>query len=109
MAELARKIEEARANLAALEQAAQHATCRELGHDWHSCGGANAGCGHPGCSCSVPVHECRRCGDCDYGDNEWAKKTRADCAARHADDEAHEEMARANRRASLDLATDAEG
>ena len=49
MAELARQIEEARATLARLERSAKHATCRELGHDWQSYGGANACCGHPGC------------------------------------------------------------
>lgn len=49
------------------------------GHDWQSIGGCNAGC-HEMCSCSVPVHKCSRCGDCDYGDNEEAAKTRADCA-----------------------------
>lgn len=83
MGNLARQIEEAKANLSQLEQAAKHASCRELGHDWHSIGGKNAGCGHPGCSCSVPVMECRRCGDCDYGDNEDAEQTIKECADRH--------------------------
>lgn len=47
-------------------------------HDWRSTGGCNAGCG-PDCYCSVPVHECAGCGDCDYGDNEEARDIRADC------------------------------
>lgn len=49
------------------------------GHDWRVIGGCNAGCSHD-CGCSVPVHECSRCGDCDYGDNEDAAAVRADCA-----------------------------
>jgi hypothetical protein len=55
--------------------------CTVLGHDWQHIGGANAGCG-PGCACSVPVHECRTCGDCDYGDNEEADGVRRACEQR---------------------------
>lgn len=51
----------------------------ETGHDWHSLGGCNAGC-HADCSCSVPVNFCRRCGDCDYGDNSEAEEVRVNCA-----------------------------
>lgn len=51
----------------------------EAGHDWQSIGGCNAGC-HADCVCSAPVHECSRCGDCDYGDNEDAKDVREKCA-----------------------------
>jgi hypothetical protein len=54
----------------------------ERGHDWHSLGGCNAGC-HDDCSCSVPVHLCRRCGDCDYGDNEDAEQVRQECAEKY--------------------------
>ncbi len=52
------------------------------GHDWKHIGGRNAGCCRD-CCCSVPVHECRLCGDCDYGDNAEARATleRCDVAA----------------------------
>lgn len=53
----------------------------ERGHDWQSVGGCNAGC-HEECSCSIPVHQCRRCGDCDYGANAEAEQVRLDCEAR---------------------------
>jgi hypothetical protein len=56
----------------------------EVGHDWQSIGGCNAGCGDF-CACSVPVHTCTRCGDCDYGDNEDANEIRKACAERHCD------------------------
>jgi hypothetical protein len=79
---LAKQIADAKAEVARLERIAQTATCSDLGHDWKSMGGANCGCdeGH----CSVPVHECSRCGDCDYGENEWAGRQREACAARTA-------------------------
>lgn len=53
------------------------------GHTWEHVGGKNAGC-CDGCACSVPVHTCAVCGDCDYGDNEWASETRMKCE--HRDD-----------------------
>lgn len=52
----------------------------EKGCDMKHIGGCNAAC-HDDCACSVPVHTCSRCGDCDYGDNAEAKQVRADCAA----------------------------
>lgn len=54
--------------------------CAVLGHRWPFAGGTNCGCGHD--SCSVPVHECHACGDCDYGDNVAADETRANCSLR---------------------------
>jgi hypothetical protein len=54
--------------------------CAALGHDWVFIGGKNACCADPDCCCSVPVHECRSCGDCDYGDNNEADQVRAACA-----------------------------
>jgi hypothetical protein len=56
----------------------------QAGHDWQSIGGCNAGC-HDKCACSVPVHRCSRCGDCDYGENTEAEQVRADCAAKWGD------------------------
>lgn len=47
-------------------------------HDWKSRGGCNAGCSKD-CACSVPVHECTRCGDCDYGINAEAIEIRKHC------------------------------
>lgn len=55
----------------------------ERGHDWQSVGGCNAGC-KPLCVCSIPVNECSRCGDCDYGDNDEARCVRALCEAKCA-------------------------
>ncbi len=54
--------------------------CTKIGHKWISLGGANAGCSDV-CSCSVPVHECDACGDCDYGENDEAEQIRSDCLA----------------------------
>jgi hypothetical protein len=64
MTGLAQQIEETEALLARLKRRAASAPCTEVGHDWHTIGGANAGCG-PDCTCAVPVRECRRCGECD--------------------------------------------
>lgn len=45
-----------------------------------SVGGCNAGCERgESCCCSVPVNECVRCGDCDYGDNQDAIEVRSHC------------------------------
>lgn len=52
--------------------------CHILGHRWHFVGCTNCGC-HKDAACSVPVHECVGCGDCDYGDNTEADETRARC------------------------------
>lgn len=51
----------------------------EKGHDWISMGGKNASCDTDACGCSVPVNECSRCGECDYGDNEDADEVRKYC------------------------------
>lgn len=50
----------------------------ERGHDMQSTGGCNCGCEDG--ACSVPVHVCTRCGDCDYGDNAEATEIRQHCA-----------------------------
>lgn len=75
------QLEAARSEVARLELAISQATCQEAGHDWRHIGGKNAGCGND-CVCSVPVHQCSRCGGCDYGDNAEARDTIAACAAR---------------------------
>jgi hypothetical protein len=76
---LANELREAEANVEALKRRIAAATCAQIGeHDWKSVGGCNAGCDDD-CCCSVPVHACTRCGDCDYGQNKWADETRAKC------------------------------
>lgn len=62
--------------------------CLSNGHTWKFIGGANAGCG-PACACSIPVHECIVCGDCDYGDNDEANDKREECALLEHNYEAH--------------------
>lgn len=80
---LAEQLEEARAEVARLERIAATATCRDLGHDWQSLGGASCGCDDG--LCSVPVNHCSRCGDCDYGENADADDVRAKCTAERED------------------------
>lgn len=76
---LAEQLDDARARVALLERQARGATCVQLGAcDMKHKGGRNAGCAE-WCSCSVPVYECTRCGDCDYGYNDEAKRTVAAC------------------------------
>jgi hypothetical protein len=78
MPDLADKIAAARAEVERLERLAAHASCTEIGHNWVSLGGCNCGC-HEDAACSVPVHECTRCKDCDYGENADAAETRRCC------------------------------
>jgi hypothetical protein len=75
------ELETAQAEVARIERAIAQGPCREYGHDWKFEGGKNAGCGD-GCGCSAPVHVCRKCGDCDYGDNAEADAVRSDCEIR---------------------------
>lgn len=77
--DLATRLEDAKAEVARLERAVAAATCAEVGHDWKFIGGTNAGCSRD-CSCSVAVHTCTKCGDCDYGDTDAARETRKWCA-----------------------------
>lgn len=72
------RLEAARAEVARLERQIAASTCAEVGHRWKSLGGANAGCCDD-CHCSVPVHECEVCGDCDYGDNAEAAEIKRTC------------------------------
>ena len=55
--------------------------CYSGNHDWRFIGGRNAGCRDDiaNCGCSVPVHECAKCGGCDYGDNAEADDVRRQC------------------------------
>lgn len=77
MTNLTEQIEIARANLVRLERMAASASCVELGHDWQMLGGRICNCENG--YCSIPVNECKRCGDCDYGDNEEARDIMTKC------------------------------
>jgi hypothetical protein len=72
------ELEAAQAQVDALQRRLAAATCAEAGCDMQFIGGRNAGCGDH-CNCSVPVHQCSRCGDCDYGDNAEAAETIERC------------------------------
>jgi len=64
-----------------LQHQLEHGTCADVGHDWESIGGCNCGC-FPDSACSVPVLQCVRCGDCDYGEGDEADEQRASCSIR---------------------------
>lgn len=83
MGKLTEALAVAEAQVAALKREIAQGPCRDYGHDWHSIGGCNASCADD-CQCSVPVNVCRKCDDCDYGDNEEADEIRAVCSARRA-------------------------
>lgn len=87
MSTLLEHLEAARAEVARLEREVAAGPCREVGHAWRLIGGCSAGCDRD-CRCSVPVHECAKCRDCDYGDNDEADKVREQCAERHIATEA---------------------
>ncbi len=72
-------IEAAERHLERLKLQLAGATCDQAGHTWRLIGGINcANAGGAG-DCSVGVHECERCKDCDYGDNDEARQTVAAC------------------------------
>lgn len=80
MSALLKELEETEARAAMLRRSIAAASCAEVGHDWKHIGGRNAGCElDKDCCCSVPVHVCTKCGDCDYGDNEEAAEKIANC------------------------------
>lgn len=78
---LTEALESAKAEVLRIEREIAQGPCREYGHTWKSMGGCNAGCGDD-CSCSVPVHKCTKCGDCDYGDNADAEQVIEGCEHR---------------------------
>lgn len=83
MPDLHQQLADAEATAERLRRWIAAADCREVGCQMVHIGGCNAGCGD-GCNCSVPVHQCPKCGDCDYGQNPEADAKRAACAARDA-------------------------
>lgn len=80
MGDLKDRLDAAKTEVVRLERQAAFATCVELGHRWKFIG-CSLCCCEDG-YCSVPVHECEACRDCDYGDNPEATKIRARCAER---------------------------
>lgn len=76
---LAKRLQIARDEADRLERLVASAPCSQLGHDWEGIGGCNCGC--EGGQCSVPVKFCKRCRDCDYGDNDEATEIRRRCSA----------------------------
>ena len=74
------RLEALEAEAARLRRVIASNSCAE-GHTWESVGGANAGC-DDWCHCSIPVHTCLVCGDCDYGDNEESGDIKKRCKER---------------------------
>ena len=72
------QLAEVEARAEALRRRIASESCATAGHNWRHVGGKNAGCERD-CGCSIPVHQCTVCGDCDYGDNAWAVETRDEC------------------------------
>lgn len=77
MTDLLTQLEAAQAEVARLKGEIAQGPCKEYGHTWQHIGGANCGC--IGGQCSVPVYQCSKCSDCDYGDNPEANDKRARC------------------------------
>ena len=78
MATLREELEEAEGRIAHLRRQIAASGCAKAGHKWKHLGGKNCGC-FEGSSCSLPVHECEVCGDCDYGENRWSTEQIAKC------------------------------
>lgn len=91
---LTEALERAQAEVDRLKRAIAGAPCSEVGHRWVFMGGANCGC-FAGACCSVDVHECEVCGDCDYGDTPEMDERRTQCDVRME----HEAETDAGRRA----------
>lgn len=82
MTDLAAELLEAEGRVAHLKREIANGPCRQFGHTWKQIGGRNACCDAQDlCGCSVPVYECTKCGDSDYGDNDEAAARIAACAA----------------------------
>jgi hypothetical protein len=75
---LQQELANAEAQVERLKRQIASGTCAEAGHDWKHIGGCNAACCDD-CGCSAPVHECTKCGDCDYGDNDEAESIKGRC------------------------------
>ncbi|KAB2858531.1 MAG: hypothetical protein F9K41_00520 [Sphingopyxis terrae] len=80
MSDLHQQLADAEALAERLRRQIAAGPCAETGHDWQSDGGCNAMCDlGDHCTCSVPVHDCAKCGDCDYGENPEADRIREAC------------------------------
>jgi len=78
MPDLLTELEKAKARVAQLERQVLAAPCAEVGHRWRHIGGRCACC-DDACRCSIPVNECEVCKDCDYGENEEARRVIKEC------------------------------
>lgn len=81
------QLADAEARVEEIKRQIRTGPCATNGHDWKHIGGCNASCPRAetgDCVCSVPVHVCSKCGDCDYGQNQEADEKRANCAAERA-------------------------
>ncbi len=77
--DLLEKLARLEAQVAEVKAAIGNGPCAQYGHEWESYGGCNAGCCDL-CNCLVPVYVCKKCGDCDYGENAEAAAIKARCA-----------------------------
>lgn len=66
-------------------------SCLRDGHAWKFIGCRACGCERSG-GCSIPVHRCTVCNDCDYGENEEACRIEENCE--HASERRAEAAAR---------------
>lgn len=103
---LQEQLDQAKAEVLRIEREIATGPCREFGHTWVSLGGANCGC-HKDACCSVPVNQCTKCGDCDYGDNPEANEKRATCEHRNPVCENHDYEYDPMRRAEFCIHCDA--
>lgn len=54
--------------------------CRFGAHRWRFIGCKPCDCSYQSAyGCSVPVYTCDICNDCDYGDNDEARKVKLEC------------------------------
>lgn len=64
---------------AKVDAALSQLACAQGDHRWKFIGCGGCCCDDIG-GCSLPVHQCEECGDCDYGDNPESDEIRAKCA-----------------------------
>lgn len=81
---LLQNLADAEASVERIKREIASGPCRQVGHSFKHIGGCNAGC-NDWCGCSVPVNECTKCGDSDYGQNDDADRVRSMCATERLD------------------------
>lgn len=65
-----------------VDAALNELACAQGEHAWKFIGCAPCCCDDLG-GCSMPVHVCENCGDCDYGENEESSIVRTRCREEH--------------------------